>query len=84
MPCLLLAFLVMRVTDQSLSSDLPLTTRRGKVSREVSQSLESDMKRLFTYSGLAPWLRRAANLGKTAFWIEVEFWSQSRRMKALS
>ena len=36
MPCLLLAFLVWRVADQSFSSALPLTTKRGKVSVYVS------------------------------------------------
>jgi hypothetical protein len=33
MPCFVLAFLVWRVADQSFSSALPFTTRRGKVSR---------------------------------------------------
>ncbi len=31
-PCLLWAFLVMRVADQSFSSDCPLTTSLGNVS----------------------------------------------------
>lgn len=34
-PDLLLSFLVLRVTDQSFSSDLPLTTSLGKVSGEI-------------------------------------------------
>lgn len=57
-PCLLWAFLVMRVMVQSFSSALPSTTSLGKVSNTwlavkqiVPECLESGLRR-FTYNGL--------------------------------
>jgi hypothetical protein len=54
MPLLLWWFLVWRVTDQSLASGTPLTTRRGKVSGDQHQQSSkkggSDKQRLGAYS----------------------------------
>ena len=51
MPCLLSAFFVLRVTDQSLSSALPFTTSLGNVSSALSgRALVVDLENMYTVS----------------------------------
>ena len=58
-PVLESAFLVLRVTDQSEASDLPSTTRRGKVSGGVSDVRMECWSLRGSHSGLGLWLLAA-------------------------